>query len=147
MAFPASTITLDKAWSDFRRAALRAKHLTQNLRDESAAGVTTRERYYNLRQNLNDSLNEWAALLASTTGLQAYARDQLEDQALDLSAEYVAMRDAVTSLRDWIDANIPTDAGSGAVLLREPDGTLLTFTTAQTSGFRTQADAVILAID
>lgn len=147
MGFPASTLTLQKAWEDFQSQALKAKTLSQNLRDESLAGDTARVRYYDLSQSLNDILARWVWLLANTTGLQAYARQQVENDTLDLNAEYITMRNAVTSLRNWIIANIPSDAGSGAALLRLPDGTDIMVTTAQSAGFRTEADAVIASID
>lgn len=146
MSFPATSLTLQTAWDNFRREALKVKNLVQSLRDQSAAGDTQRTRYVTLRIEMNDALAQWVFILANTTGLEAYARDQEENQAIDLSAEYIAMRDAVTVLRDWIDNNIPTANPSGAVLERLPDGTKLTLTTVQTADFRTEADLVLAAI-
>lgn len=146
MAFPASTLTLEAGWSDFRALALTVKRKTTQLRDLSAAGTTDRVLYVKLRGILDNAVTQWAAILAETSGLQAYARDQLEDQSLDLSAEYTAMRNAAIALRDWLDANIPTGAG-GAVLERQIDDTPLVFTSGQTAGFRTEADTLIATID
>jgi len=149
MAFPASAVTKAEAWDDIRHAANRIKGVTQNLRNASAAGATGRTSYVSLQKRLDDTVERWN-VLAATPQLQAYARDQIEDPTLDLAAEYVAMRDAATALRDWIFANIPTDAATGAVLLRVIDATgesvELTFTSAQASGFRTQADAFLATI-
>jgi len=83
-------------------------------------------------------------------GLAEYAKTQYDDAALDIAAEYTAMRDAAIALRDWIHTNMPADAGSGAVLLESlnADGSLspLTVSSAASAGFRTEADAFIATI-
>ena len=149
MAFPASTITQSTAWASITGAALRIKSQVETLRNLSAAGDTGRTSYVALQRQLDNTVENWNTASA-VPGLEAYARDQINDQALNLTAEFIAMRNAALALRDWIFNNIPTDSGSGAALLRTvgADGEMieLTFTTGQTAGFRTQADAFVATI-
>ena len=144
MTFPASTVTLEQAWSLVRTIANKAKTAATNLSAESAAGDTVRERYVTLRNQLQSAIDNWDTLSA-TPGLQAYARDQINNPLLDLAAEFLAMRNAAVTLRDWIDVNLPTGTG-GAVLVEQIDGTPLTFTSVQTAQFRTEANAFTATI-
>ena len=139
------TQTLDDAWADFRRRTSTTRGAIHQLNQQSAAGATVRARYTDLRILIQQTLDAWAATLAATGGLQGYVRDQIGDQTIDLQARYISARDALITLRDWIDANIPTGAG-GAVLERTVDGTQLQFTTAQTAQFRVEAAAAITGI-
>ena len=147
MAFPATQITLEAAWSKIRARAVKIKANTQALVDASAAGDTQRSAYVSLMQLLTQTIDDWAGA-ASTPGLQPYARDQVSDPTLDLQAEYLAMRTAAISLRDWIGANLPK---SGDALLEYSidslgNRTALTLTTAQTAGFRSQAQNLLNSI-
>lgn len=150
MAFPASTVTAEQAWNGIRDRAVRLKSQVQTIRDSSAAGDTGRTSYIGLQRSLDRAVSTWNAF-ASVPGLQAYARDQIDDATLDLAAEFVAMRDAAIALRNWIFANMPRDAGTGAVLLHTvgQDGAQieLTVTAAQTAGFRSAADVFLLTIN
>jgi hypothetical protein len=69
---------------------------------------------------------------------------------LDVVAEFTAMESAVEDCRDWIVANLPTDA-DGYLVIRtlNADGTLTDrmFAPAQTAGLRTEIDAVLATID
>lgn len=149
MSFPASTITKQDAWSELCRLALRIKNKTEHLRNLSAAGDTYRTLYIDLQQSLDDVIERWAQL-AATPGLEAYARDQIGDNSLNLTTAYTTMRTAAIALRDWINNNLPRDATTQAVLIYTVnaigDRTELTFTTAQTAPFRTVADAFISTI-
>jgi hypothetical protein len=150
MAFPASTETKERAWKALRAAAVRIEAAVQSLYDQSLAGPTSREGYLNLQRQLSESLDIWA-LAAGVPGLQAYARDQVDNPTLDLVAEYIAMRDAAIGLRVWIFNNIPRDAGSGAVLTHtislEGVRSDLMVSSAAVGPFRQQADTLLAAID
>jgi len=139
------TTTLEDAWVDFRRRTRTTRGAIQQLSQQSLAGSTVRARYVDLRILIEQTLNAWSATLAATQGLQGYVRDQIGDQTVDLQARYVAARDALTALRDWIDTNMPT-GGDSAVLERTIDGTQLQFTTAQTAQFRVESAAAITGI-
>ena len=90
------------------------------------------------------------AISAAVPGLSQYAKDQYNDQALDIVAEYNAMKAAAEGVRDWIFGAIPTDAGSGAALLEVYDQggnpTDITSTVGQTSGFRAAADVFLATV-
>ena len=149
MAYPASTQTLHDTLGRVNRTALTTQRQVQQLRNDSAAGDTIRQRYIDLQRTLDQAIKEWNKA-ASVPGIEAYARDQLQNQTLDLATEFSAMVTAATNLRDWINTNFPRDATTGAVLLKTVDTagteTPLVFTTAQTAGFRTQADAFIATV-
>lgn len=133
MAFPASTITQQQAWDGIRQRAIRMKDQAQSLSDASGAGATELGRYVGLQRNLDQTVDWWNTA-SGTPGLQAYARDQISDQTLDLVGEFTAMRDAALTLRDWIFNNLPAyTIGVDA----EGNTSEPTVTPAQTSGFRT----------
>lgn len=91
-------------------------------------------------------LNDAAAI----PGVEQYARDQFDNPSFDIAAEFTAMVNAITTLRDWIFANFPKDTGSGAWLAQSFNNagvaTELPFTTADLVDYRTNADAVIATI-
>ena len=149
MAFPASTVSAEQAWDTIRRGAVRLSGTVTALRNASAAGDTEVPRYVQLHRLLVETIDEWDAV-SSTPGLQAYARDQIDNQALDLAAEFTAMRNAAIALRDWIFTNLPTDSVTGAVAQYIVDAqsavTSVTVSTAQTATFRTNADALLTTI-
>lgn len=148
MAFPASLSVLQTEFSQALYTAQALKQNAQGLRNASAAGPVTRGAILELWRQLGAALVIWNR--ASTTpGMAAYAREQFNNPALDISAEFSAMTAAADGLRAWLDANFPRHA-SGAVLLETvaADGTRsnMTFTTAELAQFRTQADAFIATI-
>jgi hypothetical protein len=149
MAFPASTQTLSDALESARGTANRIKTATQSLRDNSAAGSVARTEFVNLQRFLQKAIDAWNAS-AAVPGIAAYAQAQYDDVGLDIAAEFTTMVAAAVTLRDWIFTNIPTDSGSGAALLNivGSDGELtpIDVTTAQSAGFRTEADVFILTI-
>jgi hypothetical protein len=145
MAFPASQNTLAQALSLASTLGTKLKSQTQLLRAASAAGPTGRMAYITLQARLHEAITTWATL-ASTPGIGAYAQEQYGNGTLDIAAEFTAMRNAAITLRDWIGANFPKDATSGAWLVHSYDTTSavpteLTFTSAVTAQFRTNADA------
>ena len=147
--FPAGTITTQEAWTNLCAIALRMRKRTVTLRDASAAGETGRTSYPLLQQQLDDALEKWAELV-TTPGLEDYARGQINTPQLDLGVEYTTMRNGAATLKNWIFANAARDPVSGADLEKTTDeagdSTELTYTTAQTVGFRTEADAFIATI-
>lgn len=149
MAFPASQQTLAEALSIASAIATKAKGQVQALRNASAAGLTGRHAYLSLQARLSEAIVRWAEL-AATPGLGPYAQAQYGNASLDIAAEFTAMRNAAIVLRDWVHNNFPKDSGTGAALVYSytQDGTPteLTFTSAQTAGFRTQADAFISTV-
>lgn len=144
MAFPASQQRLADALAVISSGALALKNQVQRLRDDSAAGDTNRDRYVGLMRAITDNTTRWQQA-AGVGGLAEYAQDQYDNVSLDVAAEYLAMRTAALALRDWIFANIPMSGQTPLTYNLLSDGTQvpLTFTSAQTAGFRTEADAFI----
>ncbi len=143
MAWPASQQTIADAFDLSNREALRIKGRVQKIRDLSTAGPLGRQSLLDLQRALDISVSRWNQA-AGVPGIQAYARDQFNDQTLNVPSEFTTMRNAATSLRDWINANFPRASGSNAVEVYTvgTDGvrTELTFSVAQLAAFRTEAD-------
>lgn len=131
MAFPASSYTKDRAWREICSLAIGMRDAVQVLRDKAAAGSTSLADYIRLHTKLVAGLNAWSVLV-QTPGLQAYAQDAINDPALDLVAEYQAMRSATVAVRDWISTN--------------GEGTGLVVTTTESAGFLVVADAMIATV-
>lgn len=87
--------------------------------------------------------------VATTPGLAQYARDQEDDPAYDVVAEFVAMRGAAIAVRDWVITNFPTSAGGFIekdTLTADGSITVRQFTPAQTAGLQAALDALVAAI-
>lgn len=141
MTYPASSQTLADALAGINRTALSAKTQAQTFSAMSAAGPVSRVSVLELQRIIASAITRLDQL-SGTPGLVQYARDQFNNQALDIVAEFTAMRAAMITLRDWINANFPRDATTQAVLTHtyDIDGnpSLLTFTTVQLDPLRTQ---------
>lgn len=140
MAFPGTNSTLATTWSDACAQAAGLKSLATVISTNSAAGPIPRQTIIDFLRALATGIVRWQSA-AETPGIVAYAREQVDNPALDIVAEFNAMVNAAIALRDWIVANFPKDAASGAWLVATfgSDGrpTSLTFTTAQLAQFRT----------
>jgi len=148
MAFPASQQLLVQALSKASELALRIKGHAQRVRDDSASGPIPRVNVVALMGALTKSIDAWNSI-SQLSGIQQYARDQYDDQNLNIGAEFTAMRSAAIVLRDWIFDNYPKAAsGAWESLSHTNDGAgvALTFTSAQLSQFRTEADAFLATI-
>lgn len=130
MAFK-TVSTQATALANVQAIAARAKRQMTQYRNMSASANITLTDAKLFRKVIDGVIADWA-LYAATPGLAQYAKDQLNDPAYDIVAEYNAMRSAAVALRDWLDANIPA----------EP-----TYTPAQTAGFRTAADTFLSTIE
>ena len=85
---------------------------------------------------------------ASTPGIVQYAKDQKNDQGLDVVAEFNAVIAAIDAATAWIDGNFPKD-GQGYLLQNTlgVDGPLdRTFTPAATGPLQTHLTALSATI-
>ena len=127
-------------------SSIRAQSVA--IRDASAAGPIARDQVLAYMVRLSSVIANWNAA-RSAPNIGPYAQNQLGNGTLDIDAEFTAMLNAATALRDWIFTNFPKDAG-GAWLLYTYDSagaqTSLTFTTAQLAQFRTNIDAFVATI-
>jgi hypothetical protein len=153
MAFPSSSGSkaddLANAWGGVRSNAAHIKVYSQDLRSASAAGpiqAATIVLYADQLASAKAAFDRYTAV----PGLAAYAREQVNDPALDIVAEYQTMAAQLVAVRDWIIANFPKDA-SGYLLYHQFDaaGKIVqrTLSSAQTAGLRTQLDALIATTD
>ena len=149
MAFPASLSTLNDALRRAMGNAVSLKNFSVGARDQMAAGnVSGNLISDNLLQNYKSAIEQWEAA-AALPGIGQFAKDQFDDQALNIGAEFTAMVNAAKAARDWIVTNFPKDAG-GKMSYRtlNADGSMSVdaFTPAQTAGLRTELDNFIATV-
>ena len=148
MAFPASQQLLVNGLEQARTHALSLQRSVQQLHDDSLAGSVARDRLIGIMGMLAEAVTVWTDI-ATLSGMAQYARDQYDDQALDVVAEFTAMNAAAVVLRDWVFTNYPTGTG-GSWLTYSFDNsgvrTVLTFSTAQLVDFRTEAATFLATI-
>jgi hypothetical protein len=147
MAYPTGMLSFVLEGIDSR--ALKIKSYCQNLRNASAAGPIQSGQILSVFQALRQ---DRAALVtaSSTPGLAQYAKDQKNNQTLDVVAEFNGMIAAIDQVVSWITTNFPKDAATQCLLERTlgSEGPIeVTFTSAQTAGMRTQLDSLIATIN
>ncbi len=152
MAFPSTggQAMLAAALQEAQQAAASVKGEAQSLHDQSAVApeVTALDiidTFSSLKTRL-DRLNA----LAATAGMSDYARDQFDDPALDIGVEFSAMTAAIQSFLDWVDDNIVKSvSGHIEERLIEANDTITakTYTISQTTGMRSELNALIATID
>lgn len=148
MAFRATNIVPQEAYQTVKRAAIQLRvnaqaHVTQ-LAASGADYDFLRDIY--LTQKRADA--QFAAL-KTTPGLAQYARDQEDDPAYDVAAEFNAMQAAIANVIAWMDANVPTNVTAEpttAWVSTTESLIATTFTPAQTAGLRTQLQGVVDSI-
>ncbi len=149
MAYPASQSNPARGLDKADERALIIKSRLTELNAESVAGPVDRHRLVRI-MGLMDSSIILFNQIAAIPGIEQYARDQKDDQGLDVVVEYTAMVVEITALRDEIFTSFPKDAGSGAWLVQSFDAagiaTELAFTTVELNNYRASADAVIATI-
>ena len=108
MAFPGSAqLDLATAWAGLRATAGQIK-----ARAQAVIGVANLSRKETLDHA--NSLAFGLGLLDSYTavpGLAAYAQNQINDPAINITAEYTTMRNQIVATQDWLVANFPNTAG------------------------------------
>lgn len=146
MAFRASTPDAAIAYNNIKQQARNSKTYLTNQRAamqqatcDSAVVVSTIQHFSAVIANM--------AIWAATPGLTQYARDQENDQAYDVVAEYNAMNTAMVNARDSLISMFPTQGGSGYLLYQTMDAqgriTTRSFTSAQLVGAVTLLTSVI----
>lgn len=147
MTLPIDIISRPVAWTAIRRTAVLLRRDVKNLRDLSAAGDTGRQAYLDLQHSLKegvDTLN----LNAAVPNLAAYVTNEVPGYTGDLQADFIATRDAASTLQTWIFDNYPRSGGADSTSTTDLNGntTELTLTTAQTATFRTAADTFLATL-
>ena len=116
MTYPTNSLGL--ALDQVDRLILDTK--TQSLQAKAAfeGGSVSASKLIDLAIQFSRAIDS-LDLLAATPGLVQFARDQKNDQGLDILVEYNAVKTGMQSVVDWLLANFPTNGG---FLLRETWG-------------------------
>ena len=135
MAWPAYLWTQRQALDTVNQVADRAYRHVKSIRDVSASGDTLRTQFESLVEGLNNHIL-MLGKARQVQGIAAYAQAQFAQvTSLDPITEFVAMENAMTALRDWIQTRLDNNPG------------VASFNTGQTAQFRTNADAFLATID
>lgn len=149
MAFPSLSNTKAPALAlhQIQSAAEWIKTNAGALRDESALGNIRADRLMKF-PGLLYSYRQQIAEAATTPGIGQYAKDQFNNQAFDIVAEYNAMVSAIDNTIAWITTNFPNSGGDLRVYTFDANGNLVSkeWTPAQTAGLRAQIDALVSTI-
>lgn len=108
MAFNATTITLRKGLDAILEIAAQEKNYLAQW-NAALAGNIDAQYALIILANLDrvlPLLDSYVAL----HGMGEYAQTQLGSDTYDIAAEYSAMKTALLNLRDWLRANIPSNA-------------------------------------
>lgn len=150
MTFPASGGTLEQladGLAESRRLARNIKNRSQSLHDQSAVGDISARGiaiYADEMKQIDDRLN----VLRQIPGMQQYARDQYNNQSLDIATEFTTMRNTLQTTITWIVTNLP----QGARWLEQEEFVAdrlveRMLNSTQTAGLRTELLALIATID
>jgi hypothetical protein len=147
VAFPASQQTLADGLASIKREAVNIKRYSEQVVAFSASNSSSANAVLEALGRLKSTIEAWDAA-AAVPGIVQYARDQHDDQALDIVAEYTAMRAAAVTARDWIIGAFPK---SGGFILKDTltaDGgiTVRQFSSADLDPLRTHLNALIATI-
>lgn len=153
MAFPSSSgtraETLESAWGGARATATKVKQMAQQMRAASLAGPVQAQQLLDFLVQLA-TMRERFTVYAAVPGIGAYAQAQMNDNTLNVAAEFNGMTTAMDNVRNWMIAAFPKNA-NGYLLARQFDGAGRTtdraFSTAELADFRTQLDGLIASID
>jgi len=148
MAFRATNITPDDAYKRVRGTARNVKtNCTAFVAQMAASGATytlLRDVYLFLK-----TADSQFATLSATPGIAAYAKQQEDDVDYNVAAEFTTLRNTISSVLTWLNANVPTSVTATAPTDWTQDGPLIAtqFTVEQTAPLRTRlqacADAII----
>lgn len=147
MSWPTLQQSLNDALWSTNRTASQVKRQITLLRNMANSGPVERNRLIEAMRLLNNAVTTWNAA-SSVPGVVAYARDQFNDQTMNVAAEFTAMVGAAEGLKSWIFTAFPTSGGAILNQSMDEDGQLtsLFFTQAQLAPFVTEADILLATI-
>jgi hypothetical protein len=137
MAFIATTIYSQKGFERIMNVIAQEKGILQSWNTQLGSNITGLDAV-NMAANLTRVLTEIDEI-SVLPGFQAYAQQQFGNANYDIASEFVAMRTALASIKNWLVTNIPANAVSihNGVLVG------LSYTPAQTTALRNLvADAI-----
>lgn len=126
---------------------LSSRTLALAERDKLVAGDVSGDLLLQLMGGLFN-LSSQMAVVASTPGLDQYARDQRDDQTYDVVLEYTTAKAAIDAAAQWVRDNLPVNASGRPDLLvwSGNDWGWRSFTTIQTAALVVLLDAITAAI-
>ena len=134
---------LDAKYENFKVQAKRLDDRCQNSIDEMAAGNVDSEAIIALYRFLTQ-VKVRLTTFAAIPGIVQHVKDAKDDQTYDISTEITALQAEITSTLAWVEINFPK-SGDYLLYLRIID-TVITprvFSTAQTSGLRTDLQGIV----
>jgi len=145
MAF--NTQSLSKGLQKAENESIRAKAFATQARNALLAGNVSANAVIQIMTNIKSSIEVWDSV-SSLPGIAQYTRDQYDNQAYDVVAEFLAMRTQAVAVRDWVITNFPSSGGFIQKDTLEADGaiTVRQFTPAQTTGLQIALADLIAAI-
>lgn len=146
MALKLQTYVLDTALSTIQQKAKLVRDAAVNVKAQVDAGPVPSDVVVGIMRNLKiqyDIIN--AAKVVP--GLNAYARNEFDDQALDYVAEVNAALAAMATCYNWVNTNFPKDASGYLLKDKIVNGEIVNreFTQAQTAGLSTALGTLIAA--
>lgn len=143
MAFRASNVVPQEAYRLVKSAAVQLKVNLQGFNTRLASSGADYDFLQGIYLTLTRADAQFDSLKA-TAGLAQYAKDQENDPAYDVAAEFTALQASMAAATAWMVANVPTN-----VTAKSPDqwdgGVIIStaFTAGQTGGLQTALQAVI----
>lgn len=145
MALKLNTYLLDAAVKNTQSKAKTVKDAATTIKARIDSGPIPSDEVVNIMRHLKTAYDAFAEAKA-VPGLNAYAKTEFNDQALDYVAEVEAVMAACLDCYQWVDSNFPKNAGyllkdkivAGVVENR-------VFTQAQTAGLSTALGTLIAA--
>ncbi len=147
MVFPASTQILAASLLEAVGLASQAKRYAESIRDLTSAGPVSANQILPILSHMKDVITRWT-MIAALPGMAQYAKDQYDDQNINIVGEFAAMKQAAIDVRDWVINNFPSSGGYIQKDTLEADGAIKvrTFTSADTAGLRVALAAFISTI-
>ena len=147
MAFRATNILPETGYDQVKKVATQLKRFSENRSADLTGGGNSDQLLGTVDTML--VFKEQFGSLASIPGIGDYAKEQEDDPAYDVAAEFLAMIALVDAVITTVTTGFPVD-GSDFLLAYtfNPDGSQLprTFTSGQTAGVVTALDAVVAGI-
>ena len=146
---PFKTDGLAKAYTGAQRESIRIKSYATSAAATLAVGNVSANLIQAIMLQMKSSIEVWDAA-SGLSGMQQWARDQEDDQAYDVVAEFLTMRNSAISVRDWVINNFPTSAGGFIEKdTYEADGaiTVRSFTNVDTAVLQTRLTTLAASIE
>ncbi len=147
MALNSSTIKAQQAFDTIMGKANALRSGLQVQRAILAANGSNADIIFNAMRGVRVTRDLMSANVG-TAGLQAYARLQYDNPALDFIANVNGAITACGEVLTWVNANFPKDANGYLLKDKIENGEIVarTFTAAAMAGLVTQIDTLIAAL-